>query len=138
VATQPLPLAAYPLVAKRGTADCGIACLAMFLRRDYEDVLIAAARINPNVWHTGVYFKDFVRTAKQLGVKAWWRHMSDLDSATGVLWVTYRDNPREHVVLVIEGSVIDPDAPLCLWDDVDDFVGHYNAVVHQLLVREEL
>lgn len=130
-----LPHAVIRLYPKRGENDCGIATLASYLRRDYEEVLIAAAKVAPRVWQAGVYCNDFVRIARRLGVGVRWHKTFDLDVDTGVLWVSYNDRNMEHVVLLDEGRIYDNDHnPVSVWTP-EDWFGHYNAVPKLLLMK---
>jgi len=137
VAKPSLPHAVVRLYPKRGENDCGVAVLASYLRCDYEEVLLAAAKVNPHVWQRGLYYQDFVKVASRLGVPAKWTKAFSTDDDCGVLWVTYNDLKMEHVVLLDEGRIYDSDHnPVSVWS-TEDFFAHYNAVPVHLLVKQK-
>lgn len=112
-----LPSAVYHVVAKHGTADCAVAALAFVLRRSYEEVLIAAARVDPHVWTSGLHATGMSRVCKALGVKArWLKGEIDTEDGIGVLWASYRDSTKEHCVVLLEGWVFDVEHdPVSVW-----------------------
>jgi hypothetical protein len=125
------------IVPKRGENDCGIAALATYLRRDYEEVLLAAGRVSKNVWNIGLACTEFVRVAKLLGVKAQWFKTFNLEEDSGVLWVSYHDVSNEHIVVLNDGWIYDPEHnPVSCWEQ-DDFMRHNNAFGNALLKRVE-
>ena len=129
----PLPSAVYHLVSKRGAADCAIASLAFLTRREYEEVLIAAAKVDPHVWRTGLHATDMVKVAKRLQVKAKWVASFDPEEEIGVLWVSYHDSTKEHIVVLMEGWVFDPEHnPVSVWR-YDEFCSANNAYGNTLL-----
>ena len=127
------PNVAYHVVAKLGDADYMVACLAMILRRDYGEVLAAAARVCKTVWRDGLTPKETLRTARALGASAAFTSQFDAEEDAGVLWVAFRDQIQEHAVVLIEGWVFDPDhAPVSMWL-YDDYLAVRNAVPKLLL-----
>lgn len=135
MAKPQLPHAVIRLYPKRGENDCAIATLASYLRRDYEEVLLAAGKVQPRVWEAGLYCTDFIKVANRLKVPVKWHKTFDLDADTGVLWVSYNDRGLEHVVLLDEGRIYDNDHdPISVWSP-EDYFGHYNATPKQLLMR---
>lgn len=132
-----LPHAALRLIPKRGDNDCAIVTLASYLRRDPEEVLLAAGKVSPTVWQSGLHCPQMVRVCNRLGVKVRWRKTFDVENDSGVLWVSYRDLPNEHVVLLLDGRIYDADHdPISVWEQDDWFV-HYNAYPSALLQRVE-
>lgn len=140
---KPLPPhVTYTVVSKRNIGDCGVASLAMFLRRDYEEVLMEAAHVNRGALSVGLGCPDLVKIAKRLGVKTRWKRTIDWDDDHGVLWVTMQPDPgekevRQHLVLLAEGSIIDPERPVRMWTDPDEYMAYYSAVGNQILVKQE-
>lgn len=129
--------APFRLYPKRGDADCTIAAMATIFRRDYEDVLLAAAQVSKHVWRSGLHCPDVLRVARRLKIKARWCRTFDSEAETGMLWVSYHDSAKEHCVVLINGLVVDPDHnPVSLWD-VDDYMRAQNAFANQLLIVEE-
>lgn len=111
-----LPHATYRIASKRGEADCAVAAMAMVFRLDYEEVLIASARIAPHVWRSGLHATEMTRIARRLKVKVAWKPHFDPDEDTGLLWVSHRDSTKEHCVVLIEGWIYDVDHnPVSLW-----------------------
>ena len=123
-----LPSAVYPIVPKQGAADCAIACLAMLLRRDYGEVLAAAARISKTLWTAGLTPKEMIRVARALKSCVALSYTFDPEEDTGIVWVTFRDRTGDHVVFLHQGFVFDPEHdPVSMWT-YDDFCAVQNAV----------
>jgi hypothetical protein len=128
-----LPHAVYRVFPKRGENDCAVAALAIVLKRDYEDVLIAAAKISPTVWRAGLHGTDMIKVAKRLGVAMRWKPQLDPDEDIGVLWVSHRDSTKEHCVVLLEGWILEPEHnPVSLWR-VDEYYAAQNAFANSLL-----
>jgi ABC-type bacteriocin/lantibiotic exporter with double-glycine peptidase domain len=143
MAKPTLPHAVMQIVPKRGENDCAIAAMAMYLRRDYEDVLLAAGRVSRNVWNVGLSCPEMVKVAKLLGVKTQWfktfnlEENEDKEADSGVLWVSYHDVSNEHIVVLDEGKIFDPEHnPVTYWD-ADDYMRHCAAFGNALLKRVE-
>lgn len=131
--------ATYRIIPKRGKNDCAIAVLATYLQREYEDVLLAAAKVRKDVWGTGLAFDQIPKVARRLGVTTRWYRVGafDIEEATGVLWVGYHDVSNQHVVFLHEGQIFDPEHnPVSMWDH-DDFMRHMAAYPQQLLMKVE-
>jgi hypothetical protein len=86
------PRVAYRVYSKRGDADCAIAAMATVFRRDYEEVLIAAAIVYPDAWNHGLTLPHMQRVARRLKIKTAIRTVTggvpsfDIEDETGVLW----------------------------------------------------
>jgi hypothetical protein len=113
------------LHSKTGKADCTIAAMATIFRRDYEEVLIAAAKVSPTVWKAGLACTEMLKVAHRLKVKARWKHNPDFEDDIGVLIVGYNDKIEDHAVVLIEGWIIDPEwRPPTMWHHIDFFREH--------------
>lgn len=116
---------------QRGKRDCGVATLATLLGRSYEEVLVAAASMSPNVLKKGLYASDLARIALSLGSSLKRRvGQIDLDETTGILEVKLK-NGREHFVFLANGLVFDPQEPGQAWDAYT-YVRHFKAEVQGL------
>ena len=138
--SKPRPHATYRMHSKLGENDCAATAMAIILRRDPVEVILAAAKVRPTSWTAGLYATEMVRVARRLGVKARWLTAGQFDpeESTGVLWVGYHDNTKEHCVALIDGCVIDPEhTPASYWDDFEEFCKANNAYGNSLLVVEE-
>jgi ABC-type bacteriocin/lantibiotic exporter with double-glycine peptidase domain len=118
--------------------DCSVATLAMLAGVMYEDALLAAAKVNPNVLHEGMTWPQIKSTARRLGLKT--RTISKYDDdATGILHVSRvalgAAAPSEHVVLMWEGRIIDGNGEL--WLERADYLRHYGYEAKALLVVTE-
>lgn len=132
---KPLPHATYRVYSKRGPADCSIAAMATIFRRDPEEVLIAASRISPTVWRSGLHLTEMLKVARRLKVKVRVKYAAqiDPDDDIGVLWISYNDRVDEHCVSLVEGWVLDPEEhPVSLWRYAD-YMTVQNAVPNGLL-----
>lgn len=128
-----LPHAFYRLCPKQGEADCGIAALATYLRRDHAEVLIAAAHISKTVWQVGLGAAEMVKVARRLGVRTKWYEVFDIEEDIGVLWIGFNDSNKQHVVFLAEGWIFDPDHnPVSMaWHS--EFTTACNGYAHQVL-----
>ena len=128
-----LPSAAYAIVPKIGDADCTIACLAMAFRREYGEILVAAARVSKTVWKSGLSCPEMIRVARALKIRAVFTEKFDPEEDTGVLWVSFRDRSTEHAVVLVEGWIFDPEhTPVSMWE-YDQYCAVQNAVPKTLL-----
>jgi ABC-type bacteriocin/lantibiotic exporter with double-glycine peptidase domain len=133
------PHAAYRLISKRGANDCAIASLAMILRREYEEVLLASAKVSPTVWKDGLTVTEMQKVAKRLKIntrilKARPSYEFDITAETGVLWVGYNDSAREHVVALFEGGwIVEPEYDPPVMAEHDDYLAVHNAYAGGLL-----
>lgn len=132
------PEAFHRAHAKRGPADCAIAAMATIFRRDPEEVLIAAARVNPSVWTSGLTTAQMLKTARRLGIKTTLKYRDQIDPEdTGVLWVSYHDRTDEHCVALIEGIVIDPEYDPPVIARYDEYTAAMYAYGNALLMVKE-
>ena len=128
----------YTFEKQRAEGDCGIACLAMFIGRSYEDVLAAAsaAEFDMQLHRRGVYLTQLVRIADHFGVTLKRQKMFQPDEASGLLSVVLRSAAfacPDHTVVLHEGLIFEL-AYQQIWD-YEDFVKDYRAKVGPLLVR---
>lgn len=122
----------YPIVrvvTARESGDCAICVLAMLSGKTYEDVLAVGARhINSRIHHAGMYGKEIVRVAKELGITLRWTRHVDLETALGILSVSFEEGPG-HVLLINSGLLIDVDGTI--WEP-DVYVNVKKAKVERL------
>lgn len=135
--TITLPHAAYSIAPQKGSADCAVAAMACIFRRDFEEVLIAAAAVKPNVWRAGLTASEMARVARRLKVKAKWHTQFDAEDDIGVLWCSHHDTTKEHCVVLIEGWVLDPaHSPVPMWR-YEEYCKALNAFGNSLLMVTE-
>jgi hypothetical protein len=137
--TTTFPPSVFRLIPKRGHNDCAIAALASYLRVDYEEVLLAAARIAPNVWRHGLTGPQMLAVCRRLGFKAQWRQRYDIDEASGILDLQFRDRRPDdrHVVLLLNGLVFECEHdPISVWEP-DLYCAFFNAEPRWLLVVKD-
>lgn len=124
---------------QRGKHDCGVACLATLLGRSYEEVLVAAAKVSPNVLKKGLYANDLAKIAASLGSELK-RNVGqiDLDEKTGILEIKIknRKHHREHFAFLVNGLVFDPEEQGQIWDAYI-YVRHFKAEVQGLTEEVE-
>lgn len=124
----------YPIIAKRGHADCAVAALAMAFRLDYHDALVAAIRINPYAWSAGLTAAEVLYVTSYLGHRCEWRTLDALDVRdTGVLWLGQYYTPAEHCVFAYNGLIFDPDHDPVLVSPATDYLERHEAFGHLLL-----
>lgn len=105
------------IVAQRAHGDCGVAALATFLGMGYEDVYVAAAKIDQRRGKKGLSLKELIAVAARLGVTLERRTRPDLDEHEGVLNVTWGrslEGYTGHFVVLYNGMIVDPDGPQIL------------------------
>lgn len=135
--SKPLPSAPYRIHSKRGDADCAVAAMATIFRREPGEVLIAASKVVPNVWHSGLFCTQISKVAKRLGLKTKWCPVTvtafDPEESTGVLWVGHHDTTNEHCVVLIEGWIYEVEHdPVSMWR-YDEYMRATNAYAGALL-----
>jgi len=124
------------VIPQRYGGDCGVACLAMLLGVSYENALVAAAQVAPNVCITGIWIKHMQTAALLLGYKLRRHRRFDIETDTGIL-VTNTKRPKQypvHVVVLREGLVIETDG--CLWE-AELYMKQHQATAGPLLVAEK-
>jgi hypothetical protein len=118
--------------------DCTVSTLAMLAGVMYEDALLAAAKVNPNVLTEGMTWHQIKRAANRLGLKTRTIHKFD-DDNTGILHVTRvalgLGTPAEHVAFFWEGRIIDGNGEM--WNELDTYLRHYGLEAKALLVTTE-
>jgi ABC-type bacteriocin/lantibiotic exporter with double-glycine peptidase domain len=120
------------LVAQRHEADCGVACLAMFLGVSYEDALLAIGGETPTVLRSGVYWKHLKRAAERLGVRLVLKRNWTLED-DGIVEVKHKKDP--HVVVLRRGLIFETN--LKVWSFSDYYAAPPRAKLGSMLVRED-
>lgn len=111
------PIALRPVIG-REPCDCAVAALATYLALPYEDVLRAAARVEPAYDGTsGLWVEQIKRTSSALGHPLKRRKTVDTDEDFGI--VEFSD----HVAVLWHGLIFDPDGRV--WE-ADDYLRHYD------------
>lgn len=110
------------MILQRGKADCGIAALAMYLGKDYEEVLIAASKSSRrNPLSSGMYSDHLIATAKRFKTTLVLHRSWDLESTCGLLTVEKvepgPDDFAQHLVLLKFGLIFDTDGTIWSPDD---------------------
>lgn len=117
------------VIPQRGHRDCAAACLAMLLGVTYERALLAFG----DELLDGADTRMVQRAARKLGAGLHLTKQIDLENDTGMLRVGAKDWPNDHMVVLKEGLIVDPDATL--WD-ADVFLAVYEATAVSLLTVE--
>lgn len=127
--------ALFRVTNMRGKHDCGVATLAMLLGRTYEEVLLVAGRISPNVLKKGLYSSDLVKIAGEFGSKlSRTTTPIDLEESTGILGLRF-PTEREHFTFLTNGLMFDPQDENVVWDAIL-YVKKHKVVVVDLLEEE--
>lgn len=124
------------LVPKHGRKDCVLSALAAYLNKPYEEVVAAAGRVNPNIPKNGVATnQEGERVARRLKCPVKSVRDYDIDEDSGVLNVHYTVGTNQHVVLLLEGRIVElEDTPITWWDPAAYMAAH-GAVPGTLTVR---
>lgn len=126
------------VVRQRHPGDCGVAALATLLsaRIGYEDVYLAAARVDPKLkGKGGLQNGELLRLARSLGLQLQPVRKFNLDRDEGLLRIRSDHHHSEgHWVAVRWGIVLDPfDGFLAPWLS---WVARYDARLATLLRGE--
>lgn len=99
----------FHTVRQRSTSDCAVACLASFLGRSYEEVLIAAALLTPAILTRGMNNEDMIGTARQFGVVLSRKTPPiRIEEDSGILGVKIKGAHDEHAVVLSNELIYDP------------------------------
>jgi hypothetical protein len=122
------------VVTQRGDGDCGICALAMFLDRSYEDVFAAAVTEthSQRLHHSGMWSKQIKLTAAALGVRLRQKRKWDMDTATGLIILSFKRS--SHVALLKNGLIFDTDG--YVWEP-DAYCLAFEAEAKALYVVDE-
>lgn len=110
--------------------DCGVACLAMLLGLPYEDVYVAACKVDRRFARLGLAMHEMQSIAKLCGVRLARRRLYDIEADTGILSV--RAAKYWHFVVLFRGVVVDPDAGRIF--DADEYRAIHDARFCTLLM----
>ena len=101
----------HPLTPQRRSGDCGLAALSTYCTIPYEDVYVAAIKVDPRLPKRGTTVTELIAVAKKLGrtfTRVHYRKV-DLDEDEGVLGVTWNwTKSHGHWVVLMGGMIIDP------------------------------
>lgn len=128
------------LVMQRGIGDCGISALATFAELTYEDVFVAASKVDQkHRGKSGIQWADLKRIARALGFRPRLKHKPVIDDDEGLLVVTWLPESRhyvpggfsQHLVALDFGIVVDPADGIVL--PVEDYLTRAQAQAGALL-----
>jgi hypothetical protein len=127
------------LILQRVKGDCGIAALAMFLGKSYEDVFAAAiTKRFPRPHVGGMYTRQLQAVAKKFGCRLVLKRAWDEETACGLLTIEKVNKQPEdfaqHLVLLKFGLIFDTDGTI--WEPADYYEQQGFRPV-SLLVEEE-
>jgi len=123
---------------KRHKGDCAVAALATLLRVPYEEMLVAAAKVQPLVLVRGLHNDEIIEVAAAFGRVLVEESGTELDlKATGILGGKLASNTGEdeHAVVVSGGILFDPDDGE-VWR-VKDYIKHYGMTEVDMLELED-
>ena len=124
-----------PFLARSG--DCAVWCLATFLSKPYEEVVAAAAQLDPQGGLNGLYLTQMIAIAAGFGVTLKRRETINLDPDTGILGIQFPRYKHGHVVVLKRGQILDMRGRgISVWD-ADVWVATKRAKVDGLLVIAE-
>ena len=115
------------VILQRHPMDCAVACLAMYLGKSYEEVLMA---FRHNVMAQGASMRQIQMAARKLGSPLRWSRKVDIETDCGILSVASTIWKSDHVVVIKNEMVIDTDATV--WE-ASDFFSIYSARPMSLL-----
>lgn len=112
--------------------DCAVACLAMLLGEDYEDVL---QTFSHNVVARGAETRQIIQAAQMLGHTLRLVRRVNLDTMTGIVAFRSPKWRADHVVVLKNDLILDPQ-DTTLWES-DDYVRHHKAKALYILVEDD-
>lgn len=127
---KPVPF--IQIVLQRSEGDCGVSCLAMFLGRTYEEVLLAFRQPLTTMKY-GARMQDLQRVSVRLGDPLKWHRRIDMESQEGILAVCFPKAAFSHVVVLKGELIIDTDATL--WEP-QDYLDYHEARPTSILTRD--
>lgn len=118
------------VIPQRHPMDCAVACLAMYLGKSYEEVLMA---FRHNVMAQGASMRQIQMAARKLGCPLRWSRKVDLEQGSGIVSFSSLKWKADHVVVLKSELIIDTDA--FVWD-ADVFMAAYEARPLSILTLE--
>lgn len=83
-----------------------------------------------NIYIKGATNRQILQAARRLKRRlVYTRKKVDLENETGLLGIASTEWPMDHLVVLKEGQVIDPDVPYATIWDVDVYLAAYKARV---------
>jgi ABC-type bacteriocin/lantibiotic exporter with double-glycine peptidase domain len=135
------------LVEQRYDGDCGLACLASYLRLKYEDAYAAALGVNPNIKRRGAFSSELVAIAALLGFTLVMKRRPNLEKDCGILGLNRRkrskktgrwiSDPKQngHWVVLRRGQILDVHPPAVF--DIDEYLETNEMVTGAMLTVAE-
>ena len=123
------------LVLQRTAGDCGICALASLLEQSYEDVYIAAAKVDRKTRaKSGICFPALIAIGKELGavflLKR--RHQDEDAGLVAVTWQKPHGHPYDsHLIALDHGIVADSADGIIL--PPDEYFTRYQATAGSFL-----
>lgn len=126
----------FTIQPKRHKGDCAVSALASLLNVKYEEVLVAAAKMDNLVLVNGLNTKEMIRLAAAFGKRLELQFSDDIDyMSTGILGIAWKETWSEHALLMSHGLVFDPDDGE-VWM-VEGYLRRYKAKVIDFLELED-
>ncbi len=125
-----MPTPFLKVIPQQHDADCGVACLAMFLGVSYAEALNA---FRHNIVQEGTSIRQLQAAAGRLKRPLVWTRKVNLDEDTGILNVTSQGWHRDHMVILKDELIIDTD--LSIWE-APAFMMVYKARPISILFEE--
>lgn len=124
------------LVLQRANGDCGLAALASLMELSYEDVYIAAAKVDrKRRGRNGIHLGALEAIGKILGVSFLLKRHATLEDGEGLLvvnWIQPHAHPfLAHLVVLAYGVIADPADGIVL--PADEYLTRYKATAGSFL-----
>lgn len=127
------------LVLQRGIGDCGIAAICTLAELSYEDVYIAAAKVDTqHRCKSGAQWTQLRQIAKAIGLTARLKRRPVLDEDEGLLAVQWLPTSKHyggafgwHLVALAHGVIADPADGMVL--PPDEYLSRSHAAAGALL-----
>jgi hypothetical protein len=123
------------LVLQRANGDCGLAAMATVLEQSYEDIYIAAAKVDRKTrGRSGICFPALIAIGKILGASFLLkrRHQDEDEGLLAVTWQQPHAHPFDaHLVALGYGVIADPADGMVL--PADEYLARYRATAGSFL-----
>lgn len=126
---MPNPPESITVIPRRRPGDCGLWALSCLLSKPYEEVFLAASKVDRHIGERGLWMTQIMQIADRLGYPMRQRRSFNLHTSTGILGL-YLGN-YGHVCILKQGQVIDTDLTVT---DVECYIKTRRACITSLLV----
>lgn len=123
----------FTVCPQKHSGDCSISALAMAFNLSYEELLVIAARVIPDILTRGVLGDEMHVIARQFNRELRQKTPCNFAKDRGLLMITYPD-ATEHVVFMTNGLIFEPTSQGDVWD-AREYVKHWKCKTQLYIVE---